>query len=831
LECIGHFLFIFEKPGIKDICVMPSKFESAWLHTKALLYKFLGVISTILLLVIILRNPMLSDDHFEELKHILPKHTNIFRQIPSTRINIPLNTLGQIDLLTEAADKKVYQYIQDSLLHKNKEATVALDPITPMHKIMLLLGCYGDRWGLATVDNMDSLEKILSQSYMQHTGNTGRPAFFVNLMLQAFDNYQTQHTILGAQFPQSTYDKSTCSCLRDFAGPSLLTVTNQKVHNCSLDGRTYQHDTCSMQGLLDYAIDSSPVTDGTQRDKIIVPTRGSPSQRNLKDPILTEIESFETELKKMPTYLDTLTFVSDDVKIVELQKFLITYCKYASYASTPHLKCPAEWFNADASWKVSIKVQIVIDHMKTWPRFMHTYNKLRTPFLTSDRNDGTSASQLTQLGFETYIEKYKAAFETCTSNGVQSYSTEITGRTQAVHWYVIGQLFLLLASSLSFFWAHVVKEKATQEQAQNHNYSNYVFLNSLYSVISMVLPLVLLIIVIVYYGQFQWLELEENQEVSSEYGYFLTGFASVWLLLNLILIVIYVLAFLKTVGTNYFALSWLCCCQCFTRKTSAEAEKNPDATRQDRGRYAVVKNLEKAGMAVLAFDRNVHELNTHVFWAQIALDLPVIVGLTLTAVGTTLQRGVADYNLILSVIILCTTTGLITHITNVLRLVDMRTKAKSITTQEDKTPEAPAVTPEAEKTAVLRAQVENIKYNRVFIGLIIALMLYVFLNLAGLDAIQGSEFSVLHQTWFAIVAFVILVCGDLSLEFFAVFYNQYESEHHFWYTSIQQKSSCTGWLIIFGLFLLELHQRYWLCPKYELSGADTVGRPLLCSYW
>jgi hypothetical protein len=51
---------------------MPSKFESAWLHTKALLYKFLGVISTILLLVIILRNPMLSDDHFEELKHILP---------------------------------------------------------------------------------------------------------------------------------------------------------------------------------------------------------------------------------------------------------------------------------------------------------------------------------------------------------------------------------------------------------------------------------------------------------------------------------------------------------------------------------------------------------------------------------------------------------------------------------------------------------------------------------------------------------------------------------------------------------------------------------------
>ncbi len=38
-----------------------------------------------------------------------------------------------------------------------------------------------------------------------------------------------------------------------------------------------------------------------------------------------------------------------------------------------------------------------------------------------------------------------------------------TGRTQAVHWYVLGELFLLLSSVLSFFWAHVVKEKATEE--------------------------------------------------------------------------------------------------------------------------------------------------------------------------------------------------------------------------------------------------------------------------------------------------------------------------------------------------------------------------------
>jgi hypothetical protein len=47
--------------------------------------------------------------------------------------------------------------------------------------------------------------------------------------------------------------------------------------------------------------------------------------------------------------------------------------------------------------------------------------------------------------------------------------------------------------------------------------------------------------------------------------------------------------------------------------------------------------------------------------AQIALDLPVILGITFMAVGTTLQRGVADYNLILTVLVLLTTTGVTTH--------------------------------------------------------------------------------------------------------------------------------------------------------------------------
>ena len=180
------------------------------------------------------------------------------------------------------------------------------------------------------------------------------------------------------------------------------------------------------------------------------------------------------------------------------------------------------------------------------------------------------------------------------------------------------------------------------------------------------------------------------------------------------------------------------------------------------------------------------------------------------AVGTTLQRGVGDNSLIVTVILLCTTTSLTTHITNVLRLL-LRMRAQGAHMKDAPTTavlQESAIAGEQEQKEKSSSHVHAIRYNRVIIGLIIALMLYVFINLAGLDSVQGSEFSVLHQSWFALIAFVILVCGDLSLEFFAVFYHQFNSEKHFLYKSIQQKSSSTGWLIIFGLLLLELHQRY-----------------------
>jgi hypothetical protein len=223
------------------------------------------------------------------------------------------------------------------------------------------------------------------------------------------------------------------------------------------------------------------------------------------------------------------------------------------------------------------------------------------------------------------------------------------------------------------------------------------------------------------------------------------------------------------------------------------------------------------------------------FIAQIAIDVPIIIGLTFMAIGTTLQRGVSDYNLILTIIVLCTSTGLTTHITNVLRLLHLKQQDSEIykanTLQNPLTPTPGAEQAQTSVEIDSKSEHKKITYNRVFIALLISLLLYVLLNLAGLDVVQGSEFAVLHQFWVVVFAFAILILSDVSLEFFAFFYRQFERQQQYLITAISDKCKSTGYIILIGLYMLQLHQRYWLCPAYELAHVDGPNRPILCSYW
>ena len=107
----------------------------------------------------------------------------------------------------------------------------------------------------------------------------------------------------------------------------------------------------------------------------------------------------------------------------------------------------------------------------------------------------------------------------------------------------------------------------------------------------------------------------------------------------------------------------------------------------------------------------------------------------------------------------------------------------------------------------------RITYNRVIIGVLVAGMLFVFLNLAGLDVVQGQEIGLDQQILFAVVAFVIYTFGDLSLEFVCIFRQKtvYDDWTDYMHKSLLHKSKYTGYFILLGLLVLVLYQRTWAC--------------------
>lgn len=778
----------------------------------------LYVASLIFVIVLCMRNPMLSEDIDPRISAIVPDSTAMTRQIDPAKMKIPW-AQKTTDVTVEAKDQIVYKYIKETLLSHTGTpvSTISNDPVSPMHKTMLLMGCYGYRWGSMAV----LLENQLVMQPQKNPEKPETPALFVNFMLQAFDNNYTKTNNDGDVFehfsPYDTYDKSVCNCLRDFATPSLLDVDKSTVDGCDLQ---YTHDSCSSESLFDYAIDGSGListNSEADKNKMRFPAATNTEytqNRHRRDPILQEIETYTTNLG---------VFGNNTVSTKpNLNAFIIQYCQYSGYGSA-ELDCPAAW----AGSLEHVKISDVLDQMKKWTAHMHTYNKLRTPTLDVAgemlsqqlryANSVKNPPKITRASFQKYIEKYQAAFETCARVGVPRYSTQVTGHTKAAHWYLMGELFLLLASILSFSWAWIVYEHIpkhapkvaqvaygeriiTHDQNDEtssgkvfHNVNNFIV-----SVFGLLMPIVLIVLILAYGGQYslETLETYQNNDDSAN-GKFLDGFVWVSILLGAILCACFCVFFCFMFGTytkqsaQTIKNMFLCCC------------KTPDAP------VSVYGTLDPLTM-----------LQDKMFLTQISLDLPIILGLAFMAVGTTLQRGVGDYSLIVTVILLFTTLGLTTHITNVLRLLHMH--AQAIVTMEV---DAGIDHGKEQRTATYKKfhHVTSISYNRVLIGVLIALMLYIFLNLAGLDTVQGQSFLAWHQIMFAIAAFVILTFGDLSLELFCLFTRRksYAEPREYFYDSVKNKSKNTAWLILLSLFVLQYHQRMWLCPRSDKL--DLVG--------
>jgi hypothetical protein len=749
--------------------------------------------ATIVLLLVITLNPLLRDDHDTHIQDIIPTRVSIKRLINPLQRIMNENPHKLMEITGANKDKKVYTYIRDDIFHEDKIDSISTDKVSPFHKATLLMGCYGDLW--SKHEKAPSvLAGVVGESYQK--------PFMVNLILQALDDRYAQSSPGLRGWDGATHDKSACDCMRDFASPSFVHV----MKDAKCDSK-YQQDSCAVQNTLDYALDGkSTGTNGSsfelQRMSLLVDmNRADVRVRNRHDPMMTEYQTFFTA--ENFNVNDLLTTKP------ELKKFIDNYCLVAGYREIIssiqdekqfdkyeheyNRKCPKSW--SDPALFPNVKIGSALQFITECIAEMHAHNKLRTPTLTSGATKSdVYPPEIDREGYKMYLHKYKAAFETCAHAGVPQYVARVTNYTTATHWHVAGELLLLLAASVAFFWAWVIK-RMQPSNPKPQDEERHFFLNSMHwaddflCYISVGFPVLLAVLGIWRISEFSRREFLDHQESKAltepaQQSEFLAVFVLLWWVLYIALCGIIVLLIVFIIRRTRHLFSFF-------------------------GKYT---QIERKDGAELTTDYS--DLNQLAFGAQIAIDVPVIVGLTFIAVGTTMQQGVSDYYVILTVIVFFTLIGLTTHITNVLRLMHLIAQWEIVNNRDNNSESK---------------HVEAIKYNRVAIGVLIALMLYTYLYLAGMDSYQGQSYGAQHQTIFAFVAFLILCVGDLTLEFLCLFQRSepYPSQSHYFYDIIFKKTRNTVWIILLSIFVLNVHLHFVLCQR----PAPLEGRADACTWW
>lgn len=752
--------------------------------------------ATLVLIFVITMNPLLKDDHDTHLQDIIPTRVSIKRLINPLQRNMNENSHKLMEINGASKDKNAYTYIRDDIFNENKIDSISTDKVSPFHKATLLMGCYGDLW--PKHEKVPSvLASVIGQSFQK--------PFMVNLILQALDDRYAQSSPGLRGWDGATHDKSACDCMRDFASPSFVHV--MKDAKCD---STYQQDSCAVQNTVDYALDGRTTgTNGSyaelQRMSLVADIQETDVRvRNRQDPMMNEYQKYYDE--EQFNLNDKLTTKAD------LKKFIDNYCLAAGYRDEflPDIrdenqlsrytnewkrKCPFLWSNTAEF--ADVKITDVLRIITEWINEMHAYNKLRTPTLTSGATkSGVYPPEINRDSYKQYLSKYQAAFETCTHAGVPQYFARVTNYTVATHWHVAGELLLLLAASVAFFWAWVIK-RMQHSDTRHQNQEGQFFMNSMHwaddflCYISAGFPVLLAVLGIWRIAEFSRREFLDHQETKlstqpSQQSEFLAVFVLLWWVLYIALCGIILLLIWHIIRRTKHLFSLF-------------------------GEYTTVEPREVGEECTTKYS----DLNQLAFGAQIAIDVPVIIGLTFIAVGTTMQQGVSDYYVILTVIVFFTLIGLTTHITNVLRLLHLIAQWEIVQKRDSKDVES--------------RHVEAIKYNRVAIGVLIALMLYAYLYLAGLDSYQGPSYGAQHQTIFAFAAFLILCVSDLTLEFVCLFQRSepYPSQAHYFYDIIFRKTRNTVWMILLSIFILNVHLYFVLCQR----PAPLEGRADACTWW
>jgi hypothetical protein len=748
-----------------------------------------------LLLAALTWHPLLRDDSDTFLQEIIPISVPITRLVNPLRMKMKANDYTEHD-----TQKKAFHYIRDDILsYSDKKAgdmETTYDPLTPLHKTMILMGCYGDM----TAKNPENLNqnllyplirfgrkesipfdfsKISSESdFMQKSKRKSDNAFMTNLMLQALEDRNNYNGISRGVFG-SIRDRSTCDCMRDFATPSLMEVSED---NGYCDSEKTSQNSCGVQNILDYTMngDLKDATNGTKQQLIgMSPISNSRAEmRNRADPLRVQFDTwFGTQYPGNPSATGNLATNTP------LFAFLKLYCDVQGYKNIVHpegtqsegeskkrydeqesRKClvSAQDYLTGKAGAVSLTLVQARDMVYALIQNMHAHNKLQTPKVS--KSGALQASGMpTQISYKSvkhYLSKYQAVFETCDQIAVPNYVTRISAYSNSVNWLVLGNLTLLLAASVAFWWAYTIRYMELQEKVKDEDTPAWCggensFLSKIFYFVNMLFVVTTCVISFIYMVRTVNDKFSQS-DVESEDHYLFTTFAALFWIFFLVMLAIVVAMIFYIVNVMY-----------------------------------------KGGIEMRAHDF----LIKLIFGAQIAMDVPVILGLTFIAVGSCMQRGVGDFYLLSTIMIFFILIGFTTHVTNVLRILDLI--AQSSGSQD--------------------THASKIKYNRVAFGVIISLMLFLSLYLAGLDSYQGDSFGVWYYLIFIFVGILVLCVSDLTLEFLCLFKIQkFDTPREMVFSFIHQKAKNLAWIIIISVFVLNFYTYITICNRSEpvLDRAD-----------
>jgi hypothetical protein len=746
----------------------------------------------------------LLDQHVMDINLPLYRHRDPLR-MRVDRGHIP--DLLELGPVTEAFDKnEVRAFVDDHILpsYDNPSqadaavffATLQTRMLTPLHATMMFMGCYGYIYD----DGYHAVEGVKStQDYLKD--NAIWKDYTTPFLLQALE---TRNAIA------ITHDRSACSCMKDFASPTLVKLNDNEQ---ALDKKTSDKllDTCSVQNTIDYALAgaSAEVLSGKnpidlKKSVMLEPMAvGDLSRRQRKDPLRKLLEDARVGA------IDA-TVVDGDLK-----KFVAQYCSLVQGLNS----CPASWTTPNTLTNAQFFVELLarVDSVKP-------HNKLRPPKLCTDNPKQCAADQhhetfsnVSYATYAAYVEKYRHAFHMCSRAGVPQYTTLRLGSMKTPRVYNVGQCFLFLAGLFAFMWSFMVahyinKSKSdswtTDEKLieqlgwENSEYRWCLMGGTLAVVVSWVWLLIALVSGWYWYGAHDYDKEQKNQLVHETDGASSFFFLFFWAVFASFMLVCGFL-YWKFFEMSYTRLETV---YGDAKKAYSNVKK---AFHSDGEPFArIIERTQPTKDLLYKYDAQItRHLQSMAPYAQVALDLTVIAALTVLAVACVAQRGVQDINVISAVSVLFLTIGLLAHLSNMLRLVHVYLQW--------------------DPKAHYNQHVQKAAHHRLYLSLLLALMLFVFTVLGGLDS--GSTISshtMVHQIVFALVALFVL-CGTDVIEHVAgafeerrVDANFSDTTERFW-LQLSTKNYYLAWICVIALLLLHVHRAMGICEAAKGTFSTT----------